>query len=98
MLLVYADNENDRQLKLQKQLLSADIKGLQERDVEVKYYYANNDKAEFKKRKISLPFTVILVGKDGGNKLKSYTPIGLTKLFDTIDAMPMRQSEMKRHP
>jgi hypothetical protein len=98
MLLVYADNEDNIRLKQQKELLSAGFKGLNERDVEVKYYYATIDKAEFKKRKITSPFTVILVGKDGGDKLKSHNVVSLTKLYDTIDAMPMRQSEMKRHP
>lgn len=98
LLLVYADNENNTYLKQQKNLLNTDFKGLNERDVEVKYYYANYNRAEFKKRKITAPFTVILVGKDGGDKLKSSTPVSLTKLYDTIDAMPMRQSEMKRYP
>jgi hypothetical protein len=40
-------------------------------------------------------FAVILVGKDGGEKLRSHTPITLDKLVQTIDAMPMRQQEMK---
>jgi hypothetical protein len=40
----------------------------------------------------------ILIGKDGGVKLKRNSPISNQKLFDTIDAMPMRQREMRsRH-
>ncbi len=42
-------------------------------------------------------FTVILLGKDGGEKLRSNHPIPFATLRDTIDAMPMRQQEM-RHP
>ena len=97
-LLVFADNENNLLLKQQQDILNADLKGLKEREVEVKYFYATQAKAEFKKRNIKAPFTVILVGKDGGDKLKSLKPLTLQKLYDTIDAMPMRQSEMKRHP
>ena len=41
-------------------------------------------------------FTVILLGKDGGEKLRSNRPIGYDVLRDTIDAMPMRQDEMRR--
>ncbi|MEM7550576.1 MAG: DUF4174 domain-containing protein [Bacteroidota bacterium] len=41
-------------------------------------------------------FTVILIGKDGGEKLRSSKPIRNEKLFSTIDAMPMRRSEMIR--
>lgn len=38
-------------------------------------------------------FVVILLGKDGGEKLRSSSPISWKKLRSTIDAMPMRQSE-----
>ncbi|MGI4829869.1 MAG: DUF4174 domain-containing protein [Janthinobacterium lividum] len=41
-------------------------------------------------------FTVILIGKDGGAKLKSSKPISMSKLNETIDAMPMRQDEMRK--
>lgn len=40
-------------------------------------------------------FTVILLGKDGGEKLRSHQPIEWEKLQSTIDAMPMRQDEMR---
>jgi hypothetical protein len=41
-------------------------------------------------------FAVFLVGKDGGTKLTTENEIlTLEKLLGTIDAMPMRQSEMK---
>jgi hypothetical protein len=43
-------------------------------------------------------FTVILIGKDGGEKLRSHQPISLDTLRSTIDAMPMRQEEMKTEP
>ena len=42
-------------------------------------------------------FTVILIGKDGGEKLRSSDPIPAQKLLDTIDAMPMRQQEARRY-
>ncbi len=42
-------------------------------------------------------FTVIVLGKDGGEKLRSTHPISFEKLRDTIDAMPMRKQEMQNH-
>ena len=42
-------------------------------------------------------FVVILVGKDGGEKRRWTAPVRFEELRDTIDAMPMRQDEM-RHP
>ena len=40
-------------------------------------------------------FAVILIGKDGGAKLRSSTPISMARLIQTVDAMPMRQDEMR---
>lgn len=40
-------------------------------------------------------FRAVLIGKDGGAKLSSNRPITPVELFSTIDAMPMRQSEMR---
>jgi len=39
---------------------------------------------------------VILVGKDGGIKLRRMDPVGLDDIFSLIDSMPMRQDEMRR--
>ena len=41
-------------------------------------------------------FAAILVGKDGTEKLRHDAPISADKLFRTIDAMPMRQREMRQ--
>ena len=41
-------------------------------------------------------FTVILVGKDGGEKGRWESPITMDEVFATIDTMPMRQREMQR--
>ncbi len=39
-------------------------------------------------------FTVVLLGKDGGEKLRSKTPVTMDRLNRLIDAMPMRQHEI----
>jgi hypothetical protein len=41
------------------------------------------------------PFTVILVGKDGREKLRDTKPVATAQLFDLIDSMPMRQREAR---
>ena len=43
-------------------------------------------------------FLVILIGKDGGEKLNSRTPVTAAQLERLIDSMPMRKSEMQREP
>ncbi len=41
-------------------------------------------------------FSLILVGKDGTVKLRSKIPVSISEIFSLIDAMPMRQEEMRR--
>ena len=43
----------------------------------------------------STAFTVILIGKDGGEKLRSRIPLSAARLFAAIDEMPMRRQEMR---
>ena len=40
--------------------------------------------------------TVILVGKDGGVKLRRNEQVNLNEIFLLIDGMPMRREEMRR--
>ena len=39
-------------------------------------------------------FVVLLVGKDGGEKFRSETPVPAQEVFRRIDAMPMRRREV----
>jgi len=52
---------------------------------------------EFAKRffVVKNPLKVILIGLDGGIKLEQNTFLSNNKLFNTIDAMPIRRSELK---
>ena len=53
------------------------------------------DTADGVRRSYKLPsdrFTVILIGKDGGEKRRSTTPMSVVTLTGTIDAMPMRRN------
>jgi len=53
--------------------------------VELRQRYALNKQAT----------SVLLIGKDGGLKARQSTQLDLFGLFARIDAMPMRQAEMK---
>jgi hypothetical protein len=96
MLLIFADKASNPALKEQMQTLKADTKGLAERDVEIHTYYGDRDVKMFQDKKIRSNYTVILVGKDGGDKMRATSPVTLKTLFSTIDEMPMRQVEMAR--
>jgi hypothetical protein len=41
-------------------------------------------------------FSVVLVGKDGGEKLRRSTPLRPEELFALVDAMPLRQAERRQ--
>ena len=41
-------------------------------------------------------FVLILIGKDGGEKLRQENDFNFDTIFRRIDAMPMRQSEMRQ--
>ena len=43
-------------------------------------------------------FLVILIGKDGGEKLNSRTPVGVDQLKQLTDPLPMHRSEMQPGP
>ncbi|WP_339793836.1 MAG: DUF4174 domain-containing protein [Imperialibacter sp.] len=42
-------------------------------------------------------FLIVLIGKDGGVKLKEQTVVPVETIFDLVDAMPMRRAEMRRN-
>lgn len=42
------------------------------------------------------PFAAVLIGKDGGVKWRAEAPVAPAAVFGVIDAMPMRQNEMRR--
>lgn len=97
-VLLFADKANDTTLTKQKQLLDLDVAGCLERDVRTEIYITSRtDKSLLKKYTITHPqFTFILIGKDGGIRLRSTKVIPKEQLFALIDAMPMRQDEIKR--
>ena len=101
VVLVIADTKTDSKLKQQQNTLSQQQAQLQDRDLEVLYLPLNEinqaDKT-FLINQFSIQekdFCAILIGKDGGEKLRSDKPLQIENLFGTIDAMPMRKQEMK---
>jgi hypothetical protein len=55
---------------------------------------------EFGDNDILIPtknFEVFLIGLDGGIKIKQTKPITLEELYQKIDAMPMRRSELRKN-
>jgi hypothetical protein len=100
VLLVFAPSDEDPDF--QHQITSAtDYQSeLAERDLIVRAFPSSGDEEESDFRKhYGVPadgFTVILIGKDGTEKMRRDEPILSDDLISTIDAMPMRRQEMDR--
>jgi hypothetical protein len=96
LLLIFADKASNPAIRQQNSYLKVDLEGIKDRDLEVRIYYGDRDAKRFQDKHITSNFTVILVGKDGGDKLRNNAPLTLKTLFNTIDAMTMRKDEVEQ--
>lgn len=110
VLLIFTPKANNKTYNDQKKILQAQTDGLEDRDMVIWELVdqgnitidgvtrSDLDSTPFYRRYRVDPsvFTVILLGKDGGEKLRSKQPVSETALFQLIDAMPMRQREMRQ--
>ena len=107
-LLIFAATADDPQVQTQLRYLQADAKAVAEREIVAvgvpgtglnaglgRLGESEADAARRRFRVAAGEFVVILIGKDGGEKLRSKVPLTVEKLVETVDAMPMRQDEMK---
>ncbi len=110
-LLIFAARPDDPQLEIQVRTLKEHAAEARERDIVAIALPYNNPSptdlqlsstdAEAARRRFHVApneFAVILLGKDGGEKLRAKKPISMERLEETIDAMPMRQDEMRAKP
>jgi Domain of unknown function (DUF4174) len=110
-VLVFAADSADARLRRQKSIIASQSEAMRERDIVVVYVVGGDVSHAFgpapggdasalraKYGVASGAFAALLVGKDGGVKLKSSTPLPAARLTSVIDAMPMRQDEMQRKP
>lgn len=83
ILLIAAPSLNDDAYRTQAALLLPALAGLNERDFVVQIQFSTKS------------FSVVLIGKDGGEKLRRAIPLSPEELFAVVDAMPMRRAEMR---
>ncbi|SFD10881.1 DUF4174 domain-containing protein [Algibacter pectinivorans] len=108
VLLVLSDGADTSAFQNQIKELQAHENGLTDRKLIVYQIKKQNytkglaDKAwqtsskTYKKYKsINASLEVVLIGLDGGIKLRQAHLLNCEKLFETIDVMPMRKSELK---
>ena len=100
VLLIVAPRAGDPALAAQRRSLDGWDAGARERDLAIVQVIGDRvdgagDSAAALRRRFRLPaerFVAILIGKDGGEKMRSPRPIAPEILSETIDAMPMRRA------
>ena len=106
VLVIAAPSESDARLTRQMAIVQRDMASLRERDLTVVRIIgetASDDRGSMIDARAAhaaldleaQDFAVVLIGKDGGVKMRAVAPIETRALFATIDAMPMRRQEMR---
>lgn len=98
-LLVVVADEGHPMLLEQRRIVADNRTGFAERELFLVEGVGGSPRARSLRDRFGVGpsgFRAVLVGKDGGPKLTADEPLGAAKLFATIDAMPMRQEEMRR--
>ncbi len=97
LVVVVAAPGDPRALR-QHAMLDADLAALRERDVVVQAVTpdaARRDRPELGVA-ARASFELLLIGRDGGVKLRRDTPVAAKAITALIDTMPMRQAEMRQ--
>ena len=98
-LLVFAPSAGHEAYARQLQLLEGREPGCQDRDLLTEPFFEDGSDgsaaARSRFRVEGGAFVAVLVGRDGGEKFRSAEPVPPEKLFDLIDAMPMRRREVQ---
>ncbi|MBD2094238.1 DUF4174 domain-containing protein [Trichocoleus sp. FACHB-591] len=112
ILLVFAPATASSDYRQQMQIWQSDQAGVEDRDLKLVEVLGTGE-SQVEGQSISAAsvdvlrqqfgvsveeFAVILVGKDGTEKQRSQAPMNLAMLYRAIDAMPMRQQEMRSRP
>ena len=94
-VLVFADSENDPAYIEQMELLRLREAELLDRDVIVLTDTDPDAQSALRLRMRPRGFMLVLVGKDGGVKLRKPFPWDVREITRSIDKMPMRQREIR---
>lgn len=94
-VIIFADSDRDPRFQKQIEQFEARTEDMEERDVVI--LTDTDPKANGPLRQKFRPrgFNVLLIGKDGGVKLRTPHPIEADALSRHIDRMPMRRREMR---
>lgn len=94
-VVIFADSPDDPAYIEQMALLHASQEELSARDVLVITDTAPDPMSELRKKLRPRGFMLVLIGKDGGVKLRKPFPWDVREITRSIDKMPIRQREIR---
>ncbi|MEO0992130.1 MAG: DUF4174 domain-containing protein [Pseudomonadota bacterium] len=94
-IVVFADTPADPRFQQQMDFLAARVPALLERDVVVITDTDPDGASEIRTKLRPRGFMLVLIGKDGGVKLRKPLPWDVREITRTIDKMPLRQDEIR---
>jgi len=94
-IVVFADTEADPRFQRQMELLEKRADALEARDVVVLVDTDPDALGPLRKQLRPRGFMLVLMGKDGGVKLRKPFPWDVRELSRAIDKMPMRRQELR---
>ena len=95
-VVIFADTADDLLFRRQMELLAEGETMLLERDVVVLTDTDPAARGPLRAKLRPRGFQLVLIGKDGGVKLRKPRPWTVRELSRTIDKMPMRQQEIRQ--
>ncbi len=111
IIITFAPSERDASFQEQRALLKRHYREVVDRDVILWHIFADGHVMMDNKRKAHLPartfykhfqvpaegLTVILIGKDGTEKLRRQSVVAPLQMMAAIDKLPMREQEMQKN-
>lgn len=98
-VLVVVAPAGDPTAETQRRIYESSAKGMSERAIILIEALDDSERSRQIRSRLSADgrrFQVFLVGKDGHTAISSDKPLSADRLFAQVDAMPMRQDEMRR--
>ncbi|PTX56641.1 uncharacterized protein DUF4174 [Litoreibacter ponti] len=94
-VVVFADTDADPRFQRQMELLSERLPELEARDVVILTDTDPSSLSPLRKKLRPRGFMLVLIGKDGGVKLRKPFPWDVREISRSIDKMPLRLQELR---
>ena len=97
-VLVVVAPAGDAAAQTQRRIFETDAKGMSERQIVLSEALDDSERSRGIRSRMSADgkrFRVFLIGKDGRTAASSDKPLSANDLFARVDAMPMRQDEIR---